>query len=353
MMAFPLAWAMDTWNSARCLLQPIFVVIQCIPMFALAPIMVLWFDLSYTAILIPTALMIFFPLTMNIYQGLRSTPQHLLDFFKVNQATKWQIFFKLKLPWALPHICSGFRIAAAIAGIGAVAGEWAGAQAGLGMLMVESRRGIDLETTFGALFCLAMTSLGLYILTFSLEKVAKERRPLRMILKSYFKKPQAISVMLLILSLAGGCQQSESKAETRLLLDWLPNPDHVPLYVGMERGFFAEKGINLQILKIRDPVIPCPISHPDALVHWSGTIPSTIKAIAKGANLKPVGILIKEPLDSIIFRKGEIQTPKDLDGKTIGYCVDGSGTATLDALLEMQHIKPKDKINANLISWGH
>ena len=141
-VAFPLAGLMLIWKPLRMVLQPIIIVIQCIPMFALAPIMVIWFSWSYTAIVVPTALMIFFPMMMNIYRGLHSTPNYLLDYFQVNQATTWQTFFKLQLPWALPHICSGFRISAGIAGIGAVTGEWAGGQQGLGILMLESRRGL-------------------------------------------------------------------------------------------------------------------------------------------------------------------------------------------------------------------
>jgi NitT/TauT family transport system substrate-binding protein len=170
LVAFPLAWMMDQWESARDILQPLFVIVQCIPMFALAPIMVIWFGWSYAAIVVPTTLMIFFPLTMNIYQGFRSTPDYLKDYFRVHQATQTQLLFKLQLPWAKSHIFAGFRIAAAIAGIGAVAGEWAGAQAGLGLLMIESRRATDLETTFGALFCLATMSLSLYGLITLLEK---------------------------------------------------------------------------------------------------------------------------------------------------------------------------------------
>ncbi|MFQ5729593.1 MAG: ABC transporter permease, partial [Waddliaceae bacterium] len=177
LLAFPLAWIMTLWTASRIVLQPIFVVIQCIPMFTLAPIMILWFDWSYTAIVIPMALMIFFPLTMNIYQGLRSTPKHLVDYFRINEATTWQLFVKLQLPWALPNIFSGIRISTAIAGIGAVAGEWAGAQAGLGLLMLESRRAADLEVTFGALFCLTFLSMFLYIIMILLEKRVITRRP--------------------------------------------------------------------------------------------------------------------------------------------------------------------------------
>ena len=123
-------------------------------MFALAPLMVFWFGWSYKAIVIPTALMLFFPLTMSIYHGFLSIPRDLLDYFTLHQATPWQLFSKLELPWALPHIIAGLRITVAIAGMGAVAGEWAGGQAGLGLLMLESRRGVDLEMTFAALFCL-------------------------------------------------------------------------------------------------------------------------------------------------------------------------------------------------------
>ncbi len=172
LVAFPLAWTMMRYHSSRSLLQPLFIIIQCIPMFTLAPIMVVWFGWGAMAIIIPTALMIFFPLTLNIYQGLRSTPEDLLEFFHANQATAWQTFFKLRLPWSLPHIFAGFRISAAVAGVSAVAGEWAGAQNGLGVLMLESRRNTDLEITFGALFCLTTISTALYLLILYVEKIA-------------------------------------------------------------------------------------------------------------------------------------------------------------------------------------
>jgi NitT/TauT family transport system substrate-binding protein len=170
-VAFPLAWLMAHYGALRGAFQTVFVITQCVPMFALAPLMVLWFGWSYTAILVPTALMIFFPLAMNIYQGICATPKHLLDFFKLHQATPWQVFFKLQLPWGLPHIFAGLRIALAFAGIGAVAGEWAGAQEGLGILMLESRRAADIEMMFGALVCLTVLSLVFYAGAIFLEKL--------------------------------------------------------------------------------------------------------------------------------------------------------------------------------------
>ncbi len=330
--AFPLAWMMWVWGSARRILQPLFVIIQCIPMFTLAPIMVIWFGWSYTAIVVPTALMIFFPLTMNIYQGLKSVPKHMIDYFRLNGATRWQIFTKLQLPWAVPHIFAGFRISTAIAGIGAVAGEWAGAQAGLGLLMIESRRATDLTTTFGALFCVAFISLSVYGLTALFEK------------RFIFRK---VLPLLLALFLFQGCQ-SQDKGETRLLLDWLPNPNHVPLYVGIENGYFAEQGINLTIRKLQDPsdtVAYLTSRQADLVVYY---MPNVIRANHRGAGLKPVGVLFKESLNGIIYRSNiGIATIDDLNNKKIGYCVDGTQAKTLNYIFKTNEISPNATLNVN------
>lgn len=338
--SFPLALGMYRWQSARLVLQPLFVFIQCMPMFALAPIMVMWFGWGYTAIVVPTALMIFFPLTINIYQGLKSTPNSYIEYFKINQATSFQIFLKLQLPWAVPHLFSGLRVAAAVAGIGAVAGEWSGAQSGLGILMLESRRATDLETTFGALFCLAFISLALYSIILLMENITLKVKPM---------PTKALVALLAFLGMMlGGCQQSETSGETRLLLDWLPNPNHVPLYVGVEKGFFEQYGINLSIQKVSDPAdaIPYVTSGKAELALFY--MPDTIRAIERGANIKPIGILFKQPLNAVIFRKTEkIKKPADLNGKVVGYCVDGTGTVVLDYILEKNQIEPLEKRNVS------
>jgi len=342
--AFPLAWIMSLWKPVNFMLQPIFIAIQCVPMFALAPIMVFWFGWSYKAIVIPTALMIFFPLTMNIYQGLKSVPTQLMDYFRINQATRWQTFIKLQLPWAMPHIFAGFRISAAIAGIGAVAGEWAGAQSGLGPLMIESRRATDLETTFGALFCLTFVSLSLYSLIALMEKRMATRKT-----TGHLDKIVACGIILFCGLLVTGCQKTEeSGKQTRLLLDWLPNPNHIPLYVGQDKGFFAESGIDLLITKLQDPSDSIPLvtsGQADLALFY---MPDTIRAIQRGADVEVVGVLFKKPLNGFIFREGEgIKNPKDLNGKSLGYCLDGSGTTVLDYILEKNQITPNDKKNVS------
>ncbi|MCC5832847.1 MAG: ABC transporter permease/substrate-binding protein [Chlamydiales bacterium] len=355
--AFPLAWMMMRYQSSRSLLQPLFIVIQCLPMFTLAPIMVIWFGWSFTAIVIPTALMIFFPLTLNIYQGLRSTPKDLLEFFQTNQASSWQTFFKLRLPWAVPHISAGFRISSAIAGVGAVAGEWAGAQNGLGMLMLESRRNTDLEVTFGALFCLTVISSLLYGVILYFEKIALPPRKWKPSFKGLRVRPVAIKkkrvalpffIFAILLFVLFGCKKKEEKT-TRLLLDWLPNPNHIPLYVGLEKNFFQEEGINLFILKMQDNgggISYLTSGQADLLVSH---MPGTLKACSRGADIKLVGLLIKEPLSGFIYRVDpKIQKPEDLTGFTLGYCLGGPDTSFLDFLLDYGKIKPAGRKNVSV-----
>ncbi len=173
--AFSLACLMLSSELLNKTLQAIFVALQCLPMFTLAPMMILIFGWSKIAIILPTALMIFFPLTMSIYRGVSATPLALVEFFKIHQASSWKIFFSLRLPWAIPYIFSGLRVSAAIAGVGAVGGEWAGAQEGIGVLIQESRRNADFLASFGALFCLASLSLSFYLLTVLTERLIFKR----------------------------------------------------------------------------------------------------------------------------------------------------------------------------------
>ncbi len=342
--AFPLAWMMYLWKSARTALQPLFIVLQSIPMFTLAPIMVLWFGWTYMAIVVPTALMIFLPLTLNIYQGLISTPRGLLEYFKINQATRWQTFSKLQLPSALPHVFAGLRISAAFAGIGAIAGEWAGAQSGLGVLMLKSRRATDLETTFGALLCLISISLALYGIIAYAERRYKQHKPMR----SFSIITLCVFLGTIIFIANPFHNQTSPTKVTRLLLDWLPNSNHVPIYAGLKKKIFAKHHMHLQVLELQDPsdtISYLTFGKVDIALFY---MPDVVKANQKGADLNIAGVLIDKALNSFIFREdAQIQFPKDLSGKVIGYCVAGSNLSILERLLKENHIEPKELKNVS------
>lgn len=169
-VSFPLGWSMWRYRFIESALEPLFVVTQSIPMIALAPIMVLLFGFSQIAIILPTALMLFFPLTIALYQGFRSTPKAFLDLFAVYEATSWQRFCKLLLPWSRPHLLGGLRVALSYAAVATLAGEWAGGQEGLGVLLLEARRSLDMPLAFGALITVVLLTYLVYSSLYFLEK---------------------------------------------------------------------------------------------------------------------------------------------------------------------------------------
>jgi NitT/TauT family transport system substrate-binding protein len=339
LLAFPLALMMSVWTTMRLILQPLFVLMQCVPMFVLAPIMIFWFGWSYVAIVIPTALMIFFPLTLNIYKGFNSTPESYILYFRINQATFWQTVGKLKIPWASTYIFAGLRIAVAIAGIGAVAGEWAGAQNGLGILMLESRRSTDVETTFGAIFCLSALSLSLYGFFLLLEKG---------LIRRYL---HSVPAMIIVCSLIfNGCQSSEKKGSppTKLLLDWLPNPNHVPLFAGIEEGIFQKYGVEISFLKLTDPSETIPLltsGTADLALYYT---PDTIRAIKNDAHVVPVAILIGHPLNGFIYRKDlGIEAPVDLHNRKLGYSIGSFSQDLMLQTLKKRQVVPSQTQNVH------
>lgn len=341
--AFPLAWLLVRSAPLRLFLQPLLVVMQSVPIFALAPIMILLFDWSYTAIVFPTALMIFFPLTMSVYKGLEETPKHLLDYFSIHRATEWQKLIKLRVPWAAAHIFSGLRIAAALAGMGAVTGEWAGAQQGLGVLMMESRRGADLETTFAALFCLKFMSISLYGLMILAESLTRRKGDCAQPAEEenwVFSSAVTSAVLVSALLLTGCSQAPHEQRPLRLMLDWLPNPHHVPIYVGLKKGFFAHEGVALEVLKIQDPADVYPFlssGQADVAISYMTFL---IQAQEHGASAQAIAYLIKQPLNSFLFMKSSgIRTPADLSGKSLAETPDDMMGRTLNKLLADHNIE--------------
>lgn len=319
LLAFPIGWLMAHRHFPRAAFQPLFLLSQSLPAFTLAPLMVLWFGWSQLAVVLPTTLMILFPLTLALYQGLKSTPQELIDFFSVNQATPWASFWKLELPWALPHLFAGLRIAAAVAGIAAIGGEWAGAQSGLGTLMQECRRTLDMRALFGSLLLLGIATGLLYGVIATVERMTvRPRKGMRSGWVSF--APLSLTLLTLLLLPAS---HRPHQGNVRLLLDWLPNANHVPLFAGVEEGFFAEEGIDLHLLKLVDPAdaVPYLSSGQAELSLYYCTL--TLRAIGSGAPLQIIGTLIDQPLEVCLYRKGEgIYRPEDLRGCRVGHFAD-------------------------------
>jgi putative hydroxymethylpyrimidine transport system permease protein len=149
-------------EAARRWLHPVLVASQALPVFALAPVLVLWFGYGPGSKIAMAVLIIYFPLTASLYDGLRRTDPNLLDIARLAGATPLQRLRYVRLPSALPAFGSGLRVAAAVAPIGAVVGEWVGASRGLGYLMLHANARMQVDVMFAALFVLAAMAVALY-----------------------------------------------------------------------------------------------------------------------------------------------------------------------------------------------
>ncbi len=149
----------------RSWLLPILLITQAIPVFALAPVLMLWFGYGLASKVVMTVLIIFFPVATCCYDGLRHTHQGWLDMARTMGGKPYATLYLVRWPAALPALASGLRVAVVIAPIGAVVGEWVGSSAGLGYLMLQANARLWVDLMFAALAVLAFCSVGLYYLT--------------------------------------------------------------------------------------------------------------------------------------------------------------------------------------------
>jgi putative hydroxymethylpyrimidine transport system permease protein len=150
-------------RTARRWLMPLLVVSQALPVFALAPLLVLWLGYGMASKVAMAVLIIFFPVTAAFLDGLRRTEPGWVELARTMDARPAAILAQIRVPAALPALASGLRVAAAVAPIGAVVGEWVGSSAGLGYLMLHANARMKVDLMFAALLLLALMALGLWL----------------------------------------------------------------------------------------------------------------------------------------------------------------------------------------------
>ena len=144
------------------ILAPYLVASQAVPVVAIAPLLVIWFGPGIFSKILICALIVFFPVLVNTVVGVRDVPNSLRDLMRSMRATRWQTLRYLEIPAALPVFLGGLRIGAALSVIGAVVGEFVGADKGLGFLINIGRGQYDTALVFVAIFALVFLALTLY-----------------------------------------------------------------------------------------------------------------------------------------------------------------------------------------------
>ena len=156
-----------TWLER--ILAPYIVASQSVPVVAIAPLLVIWLGPGVLSKIMITALIVFFPILINVIVGVRSVPHDLYDLMHAFQASRWQIFRYLEVPAAMPVFLGGLRVGATLAVIGAVVGEFVGADRGLGFLVNVGRGLYDTALVFVAVFTLVAMAMGIYGMVSLLE----------------------------------------------------------------------------------------------------------------------------------------------------------------------------------------
>ena len=151
---------------------PLLVASQAIPIVVLAPIFVLAFDYGIGPKLAIVALICFFPLTVNVLDGLRSVDPELLKLMRSLGASRLATLRKVELPASLPYFFSGLRIAATVSVIGAVFGEWAGADKGLGRLVLLGNNQLQTPRVYAGIVILTLMAVALFALATLAERLA-------------------------------------------------------------------------------------------------------------------------------------------------------------------------------------
>lgn len=157
-------------------LIPFLVGSQVIPVFAVAPLFVLWFGFGIWPKVAVAALLVFFPVAVNFLDGLRSQGPELVEFFQALGTREARIFRMVRAPAALPFFFSGLRVGATLALVGATVGEWVGASRGLGYLMIQANARLRLDRVFAAVLALTLLGLGLFWTLSAGERLFFRRR---------------------------------------------------------------------------------------------------------------------------------------------------------------------------------
>ena len=154
-----LAVVMDWSPLLQKCLYPVVVASQTIPTTAIAPLFVLWFGYGIWSKVLVTVLITFFPITITVYDGLRAAKTEMAELLLTYGATKRDIFWKIKVPCALPYFFSAIKMAVPMSVIGAAIGEWLGAQSGLGYFSRRMMTQLDGAGVFAPIVLLSAAAM--------------------------------------------------------------------------------------------------------------------------------------------------------------------------------------------------
>jgi putative riboflavin transport system permease protein len=170
-LALVVGYALARSALVERLLSPYLVAAQATPILALAPLIALWFGPGLLGKVVICALIVFFPVAVYTMVGIRAVDARLLELGRALRATRRQVLTTLEVPAALPSILGGMRVGVTLAVVGAIVGEWAGAEKGLGVLINLARGSLfDIPLLFATLVTISLLGIVLYLVVVAIER---------------------------------------------------------------------------------------------------------------------------------------------------------------------------------------
>jgi putative hydroxymethylpyrimidine transport system permease protein len=164
-LGFTVACLIGDSKRLQSITMPALIISQALPVFAIAPILMLWLGYGFASKLAMTTLIVFFPVTASTLSGFRALPSSWETTFQTLRPRQSKLFFLVRLPLAIPYALAGVRVAASVAPIGAIVGEWVGSSSGLGYLMLHANGRGQTDLMFAALVVLCAESLIIWSIT--------------------------------------------------------------------------------------------------------------------------------------------------------------------------------------------
>ncbi|MFC1504908.1 ABC transporter permease [Thermodesulfobacteriota bacterium] len=169
-LAIPLAVVMFAFPALEKAVAPFLIASQAVPVFALAPLLVVWLGYGIASKVLMATVIIFFPITVSLLEGFKNCDVEYRILFRLMGAGFGQTLRLLYWPWAMPYFFAGLKVGVSVATIGAVIGEWVGAQQGLGYLMIQANARLKVDLVFAAILWLSAMGLSLWSLVGFLER---------------------------------------------------------------------------------------------------------------------------------------------------------------------------------------
>jgi len=176
-VAIALVFVQSRWIEAA--FTPYVVLMQVTPIVAIAPLIIIWVRDTQVALVLCAVVVAIFPIVSDTTLGLRSVDPRLIDLFRMNRATRWQVLWRLRIPSALPYFFGGLRIASGLALIGAVVAEFVagtgGQGAGLAYQILLAGMQLNIPRLFAALILIAAAGIALFAATVWLSHAVLSR----------------------------------------------------------------------------------------------------------------------------------------------------------------------------------